>query len=120
MNGQMNGDRPDINGPTFPTSTKYTNMKTPPPAKANVFVCESSGTIDDGFFAVRALPTDWYWQNAPATRHGNGGSLSFADGHAEFWRWLEPTTAKLNARDITVRNGDRDLQRFKNATGSQP
>jgi prepilin-type processing-associated H-X9-DG protein len=28
----------------------------------------------------------------PATRHNGGGVLSFADGHAEAWRWLESTT----------------------------
>ena len=29
----------------------------------------------------------------PVTRHNNGCTMSFADGHAEVWRWLDPDTA---------------------------
>ena len=68
---------------------------------------------------MREPPTVRDWHNAPATRHSGGGSLSFAGGHVEFWKWSEPTTEKLNARDVTVRNGDRDLQRLKQAIGSE-
>jgi prepilin-type processing-associated H-X9-DG protein len=28
----------------------------------------------------------------PADRHNQGGCLSFADGHAERWRWKTPMT----------------------------
>ena len=27
------------------------------------------------------------WWDMPADRHNQGGCLSFADGHAERWRW---------------------------------
>ncbi len=27
------------------------------------------------------------WRNAPTGRHEKGGSLAFADGHTEHWRW---------------------------------
>ncbi len=29
----------------------------------------------------------------PASYHGGSGSITFADGHAEYHRWLEPTTS---------------------------
>ncbi len=118
MNGQMNGNRTINDAAGYPTRRKFSAIQRPPPVRANVFTDESTATIDDGFFAVRADPNDWTWQNAPATRHGNGGTLSFADGHAEFWKWLEGTTAGLSTLDTPVSVGDRDLKRFKDATGS--
>ena len=115
MNGQMNGNRPLINAPAA-IITRSIAINKPPPAQANVFVDESQATIDDGFFAVPAAPSSWTWQNAPATRHGNGGEVSFADGHAEFWGWLESTTSRIPGRDFVTEPGDRDLKRFKDAT----
>jgi len=60
----------------------------------------------------------WTWISFPATRHNNAGALSFADGHAEVWRWLEPNTVRISQlNDWTVLkpavpNTDRDLARF--------
>ena len=120
MNGQMNGDADWVNQDLgYRTSRKMQDIQFPGPSQANVFVDEHPVTIDDGYFAVRCDPNVWIWQNAPATRHGNGGSLSFADGHAEFWRWYEPTTATIKSLDAAVKKGDRDLQRFKDATGTE-
>ena len=59
---------------------------TPGPTQAFVFIEESYLTVDDGYFAVKA-PGNMIWQNSPSVRHGNAGELSFADGHAEIWRW---------------------------------
>jgi prepilin-type N-terminal cleavage/methylation domain-containing protein/prepilin-type processing-associated H-X9-DG protein len=118
MNGRMGGDvnQAGFVNPGLPFFLKTTDIYRPSPAQANVFVDEQADSIDDGFFAVRALPNVWLWQNTPASRHGNGGLVSFADGHAEIWRWREPTTGKLTGLDRPARNGDRDLQRFKDAT----
>ncbi|MEK7676967.1 MAG: hypothetical protein AAB676_14135, partial [Verrucomicrobiota bacterium] len=30
------------------------------------------------------------WVNLPADRHGRAGTLSFADGHVEKWKWKWP------------------------------
>lgn len=123
MNGQMNGNR-TINDSIVPTNRKFGDIRHPLPVEANVFTDESEYTIDDGFFAVRADPIDWTWQNAPATRHGKGGTLSFADGHAQFWKWLEPTTAGIRGYNYVAPlppriPRDRDLQRFKDATAKR-
>jgi prepilin-type processing-associated H-X9-DG protein len=56
-------------------------------------VDESEYTIDDGYFAV--LVNEDQWQNFPAYRHGGSASLSFADGHSELKKWVEPSTANL-------------------------
>jgi prepilin-type processing-associated H-X9-DG protein len=117
MNGRMAGDTAaEFVNPGVPFFRKSTDIKNPAPAQANVFIDEEANSIDDGFFAVRALPNVWLWQNAPASRHGKGGMVSFADGHAELWRWREPNTATLKGLDNAAKAGNRDLQRFKDAT----
>jgi prepilin-type N-terminal cleavage/methylation domain-containing protein/prepilin-type processing-associated H-X9-DG protein len=116
MNGARNGNAEDFVNPAFPANRKLSDMTRPPPTRAMVFVDENENTIEDCYFAVQAAPTAWIWQNSAASRHGNGTTMSFADGHAELWRWFEPGTAKIKTRDATTRAGDRDLIRFKEAT----
>ncbi|HYT60585.1 MAG TPA: type II secretion system protein [Haliangiales bacterium] len=126
VSGQMRGGTDAGNGnvqpiiltgnpPTRPAYNKVTQINRPPPARAFVFVDESIYTIDDGYFAVKVV--DDTWQNFPAVRHGGSSSFSFADGHSESWRWLEPTTALLkdpNGFTPTFK-GNRDLQRVRDA-----
>jgi len=75
--------------------SKTTQINRPGPSLAFVFMDESEYTIDDGFFAV--LVNEDQWQNYPAYRHGGSASMSFADGHGEVKRWVEPSTAALSA-----------------------
>jgi prepilin-type processing-associated H-X9-DG protein len=117
MNGQMNGNRPQINAPTCSVNQKLSNIKNPPPVGQYVFVDESPFTIDDGYFAIELTVNQW--RNGPATRHGKGGTVSFADGHAVFWKWLVASTATINRRDFPVPVPNADLQRFRDATGSR-
>src|SRR5213592_1850081 len=132
MNGRMGGADPadalvyrpapidtswvqDPRAKEFPPNKKTSDIKRPPPARANVFIHESPQTIEDGYFAVKGFQN--IWQNLPATTHGNGGTVSFADGHVEFWRWLEPETAKRKTWDEPGKKPiDRDLIRFQKAT----
>lgn len=132
MNGQMGGaDAADARFGAYDTTwvqdpkakenpprKKYTDIKRPSPSKANVFVHENANTIEDGYFAVKGFQP--IWQNPPSSLHGgNGGTLSFADGHAEVWRWMEPETSKRNTRDtLGKRPVDRDLIRFQKATAT--
>ena len=37
------------------------------------------------------------WLNYPTARHNNAAGFSFADGHAEDFRWLGGLLLKLNA-----------------------
>jgi len=132
MNGRMGGADPadalvykpapidtswvqDPRAKEFPPNKKTADIKRPPPARANVFIHESPFTIEDGYFAVKGFQN--IWQNLPASTHGNGDTLSFADGHVEFWRWLEPETAKRKTWDEPGKKPvDRDLIRFQKAT----
>jgi prepilin-type N-terminal cleavage/methylation domain-containing protein/prepilin-type processing-associated H-X9-DG protein len=93
--------------PSAVANLKFTNVKNPGPSDAIFFVDESDDSslthcsIDDGFFldAAEGAPANGgmsQWGNWAATRHGNGGDFSFADGHAAFHKWLEPTTKNLS------------------------
>ncbi|MBE7498808.1 MAG: prepilin-type N-terminal cleavage/methylation domain-containing protein [Verrucomicrobiales bacterium] len=73
-------------GGNYPMWKKTSDISEPGPTQAFVFIEESILTVDDGYFAVKA-PGNMIWQNSPSVRHGNAGELSFADGHAEIWRW---------------------------------
>jgi prepilin-type N-terminal cleavage/methylation domain-containing protein/prepilin-type processing-associated H-X9-DG protein len=73
---------------------KMAEIRKPGPAQALVFVDESLGTIDDGFFAL-AVDTP-YWQNCPTWRHSRGATLSFADGHSERWGWKGTPSMRPN------------------------
>jgi prepilin-type processing-associated H-X9-DG protein len=83
-----------------------------------VFVHEHTQTIEDGYFAVKGFQN--IWQNPPSSLHGgNAGTLSFADGHSELWKWYEPETSKRSTWDTPgKRPVDRDLVRFQKATAT--
>jgi prepilin-type N-terminal cleavage/methylation domain-containing protein/prepilin-type processing-associated H-X9-DG protein len=61
----------------------------PGPSKMIVFVDENEFSLDDADFAVSVVggPHDGTWWNLPGSRHSNGTTFSFADGHAEYWKW---------------------------------
>ncbi len=72
------------------------------PSDIFVLLDERSDSINDGFFGIDMSNTGTrdgkgasnpYWiVDYPAGYHNNAGQISFADGHAEAHRWLEPTT----------------------------
>lgn len=96
---------------------KVSAINRPGPSQAFVFIDEGI-TIDDGYFAVQVVTPSW--QNYPATRHGGSASLSFADGHSEIYKWIEPSTLQLNISKpsggfAATRAGDRDLLKLSRA-----
>ena len=117
MSGRMSGSA-DWVYPGLNIWTKESSINSPGPSQAFVFVDEDKESIDDGFFAIRnpAGRNDGFWQNAPASRHGNGGILSFADGHAENWRWIENTAVDVVGLNSQTQAGDRDLEKFRLAS----
>lgn len=114
MSGMMSSDQDWVQNSKVKAFRKFSEIRAPSPARALVFIDENPYTIDDGYFACRCFDAVPYWQNAPAARHNNGGVLSFADGHAELWRWLEANTARIKTLDApAVKPVDRDLQRLQ-------
>jgi prepilin-type N-terminal cleavage/methylation domain-containing protein/prepilin-type processing-associated H-X9-DG protein len=95
MNIRMNGSDhfvapvKDFNNPG-----KYGEILNPPPSKAFVFIDEREDSIDDGAFGVDMVHVGAAITiiNYPASYHNGAGGLSFADGHAEIKKWLDPRT----------------------------
>lgn len=111
-----------MNDTPNPTDTtcwhKLSQVKDPPPSKASVFIDEHEGSIENARFVI-TQPGVGSWVDHPASRHLNGGVLTFADGHAELWRWLEAPTLSANNRKgwvqgiVGVPGRDRDLRRIQ-------
>src|ERR1051325_98520 len=80
--------------PGIAENRKFSDIKDPGSSQASFFVDENAERIDDGYYAIDAFQST-YWRNPLASRHGNGTVLSFADGHAELWRWIEARTHLL-------------------------
>ncbi|MBI3417165.1 MAG: type II secretion system protein [Verrucomicrobia bacterium] len=92
-------------------------IKDPAPSKAFVFLDEHENSIENARLTITVIG-NWRWIDFPGTRHLNGCVLSFADGHAETWRWREPNTLRISSmknwiqNQRAVPNTDRDLGRI--------
>jgi len=107
MNGFV-GDYPTAanpNGPVYDnyglgryrTFRKMSQFTQPGPVSTWVFIDEHPDSINDGLFGVNMPPSGWgtaaaAWDDVPASYHNGAGGLSFADGHAEIRKWLDPQT----------------------------
>lgn len=90
------------------------DIRRPSPVNALAFLDESINSVDDGFFAT---PLQDVWMNSPTTRHTGGVTLSFADGHAERWKWLGLKLEQDWYAPVVSAAGDstRDLRRVQDA-----
>jgi len=83
--------------PYLPTFKKLTEIANPHPTQLIVFVDVHEDSIFDSLFG---MPTRQYWGDTrawwdiPANRHSQGANMSFADGHAEFWKWRYPKVVR--------------------------
>jgi prepilin-type N-terminal cleavage/methylation domain-containing protein/prepilin-type processing-associated H-X9-DG protein len=61
----------------------------PRPVELFVFIDTHQDDIWDSTFGVIPLGDPWqdFWLDVPADRHGRGANITFADGHAEHWKW---------------------------------
>lgn len=59
----------------------------------------------DGFRPLNPLNFRAWWTDPPAGYHGGGGTLSFADGHAEIHQWQDPRTIPPIPRPIGYETG---------------
>jgi prepilin-type processing-associated H-X9-DG protein/prepilin-type N-terminal cleavage/methylation domain-containing protein len=78
-----------------PSFKKFTQINNPGPSKLILFLDVHEDELTDAIFGMPTegsndYPTDW--DDLPANRHGQGCNFSFADGHAEHWKWVYPKT----------------------------
>ena len=86
----------------------------PGPSDASVFILENWRTIDDATLAI--WPTRYgryaYW-NPPAVAFRGGCTLSFADGHVEYWKWQGSVIQRINRHDYPSNPNDPDLKKLQ-------
>jgi prepilin-type N-terminal cleavage/methylation domain-containing protein/prepilin-type processing-associated H-X9-DG protein len=108
------------NGATLTTLAKYNQINSPYPTVARmiVFVDENEFSIDDGCFAVYPASSGVNeWWNLAGSRHNGCCVFSFADGHAEVWKWHGTSVLTFTSYDQPGDSSD-DLPRVE--TGSGP
>ena len=89
----------------IPSFKRFTEIRNPNTPQLIVFLDVHEDSILDSLFGI---PTQEFWGDAktwwdlPANRHNQGCNFSFADGHAERWKWRVPKimTVKLAAQRV--------------------
>jgi prepilin-type N-terminal cleavage/methylation domain-containing protein/prepilin-type processing-associated H-X9-DG protein len=90
------------------------------PSTLWILADEHEATIDDGWFLVTM--SDYQpFASFPATRHQNGGMLSFADGHVDAFRFRDPSTVFPAENNAPTQGNPKstDWIRFKEITTRQ-
>jgi len=82
--------------PPYRTFQKLAGMNNPEPSRLFVLIDEHPDSINGGGFAVRMVESDRMHEariiDYPASHHNGSGTLSFADGHSEFRKWIDART----------------------------
>ncbi len=84
-----------------------------------VFIDEDSGSIEDGNFGLDYAPAG-SWVDLPTSRHSQGATLSFADGHVEKFKWRWPKVFVTMSQPAANDQDLLDLQRLQRALPNLP
>ena len=79
------------------------------PSKTFCFVDNSEKSILGGpFYSYNPWVFGWdaQWDSVPTDRHLQGGTISFADGRAEYWRWKWQKKTQISG-DFPINKYDR-------------
>ena len=107
----------DINVP--PAFAKESKINDPNPAQLLFFVGVHEEGIFDSHFGIP--PRGWpspggaRWWDLPAGRHSQGCCFSFADGHAERWKWETPKAYVEPAQSVRKDGEIEDFLRVQRA-----
>jgi prepilin-type processing-associated H-X9-DG protein len=112
MNLRMNGGD-YTSAPLFQFNNpgKLSTIINPGPADAFVFIDERGDSINDGFFVIDMVDTGSQAKigNTPADYHNGCSSVSFADGHVEIHKWLDPRTEMRPYQAYALVANDPDI-----------
>jgi prepilin-type processing-associated H-X9-DG protein len=124
MRGSAPGDAPAAFN--YITYRKIGDIIRPDPASAHVFIDEREDSIDDPVFASDMANQNGIYTigNYPASYHNNAGALSFADGHAEIKKWLDPRTRPVLKKGhglgfLVPSPGNQDIAWLQNRTSAK-
>lgn len=99
-----------------PAGKRTATILDPKPSKAIVFMDEDDrlnnpfNGINDGNIGFRTYPNR-EWGDSPGRRHENGATVSFADGHVEYWKWR--SNRKIFERGTAKPDEIPDLHRIQ-------
>jgi prepilin-type N-terminal cleavage/methylation domain-containing protein/prepilin-type processing-associated H-X9-DG protein len=116
INGWMGG-RPLAGQDQYRLFLKASDIVSPGPSRAVVVIDEHENSINDGWFAVDMNGTRGFL-DAPASRHDGGYTLSFADGHVEFWRLRDARTRSWTRLPIPNNPPNEDWARLSSVASS--
>ena len=105
--GQDTGSLTDI-----PAFRKLTQISQPGPVDLLVFLDVHEAGILDSLFGIPWTGSYFpdMWWDLPANRHSQGCNFSFADGHAEHWKWRVPKIFQMLGQQVT---GPAELVDFR-------
>ncbi len=120
MNWFNSGANPTPSMQSQATFWRSSQLASAGPAKLSVFWDEkavddsdttatSQNSIDNGAIGIYQEQDGYGYWNVPGLQHNYGCVMSFADGHAESWKWLDPkirTATRWSALSKT--STDRD------------
>jgi prepilin-type N-terminal cleavage/methylation domain-containing protein/prepilin-type processing-associated H-X9-DG protein len=98
---------------------KMSEIVSPAPALRMVFIDEGAMTPDS--FAVHYLSNNSWWDDPPI-RHGDGTTVSWADGHASHMKWRAAETVEIGKRNqdwygtnkgVSTEEGITELRNFQ-------
>jgi prepilin-type N-terminal cleavage/methylation domain-containing protein/prepilin-type processing-associated H-X9-DG protein len=97
MNSWFNSTDTHWFGEGFRIYHKMSDLVDPGSARTFVFVDEREDSINDGEFCVGMFgypdaPQEWKLVDFPASYHNRAAGLTFADGHSETKKWMDPRT----------------------------
>jgi prepilin-type N-terminal cleavage/methylation domain-containing protein len=112
--GDVSASGFNVNNPGYTQFFKTTQI--PQPTEIFVFLDEHPDTIDDGYF-LNKDPGNTYvspnssaygtpavnnaqWIDLPASYHNRSTAFSFADGHSQLHRWVNPGTIRIPQPDV--------------------
>jgi len=81
-------------GSTVLKLTRLTDIINPGAGQRAVFIDMGQQPTSYDFYVHYLYPM-WKWYSAPPVRHGDGTTLSMADGHAEYWKWKGRETVQM-------------------------
>ena len=120
-------------GSTILRLKSLTDIISPGAGQRAVFIDMGQTPMGSDFY-VHYLYPKWRVSSAPPIRHGDGTTVSMADGHVEYWRWKGQETIQIprtlipgfnNLLNEVIAGGDYepqtedgmyDLQRLQKAT----
>jgi prepilin-type N-terminal cleavage/methylation domain-containing protein/prepilin-type processing-associated H-X9-DG protein len=111
----------------FFIAKKMSDLNKPGPSQSWLFLDEHADSIDDGVLYTNpgeASGTGKFTE-LPSSDHNGACGISFADGHSEIHKWVDPQTTlpviyNQQARQNIAVVQDKDLSYLANATPANP